>query len=521
MEKKTASSETAIDMNKFRLRTFIEKLIQLDEVEIHDNPVPLSELSDIMEATPKAVLFRKAGPDQVELVGNVAASRSRLAAAFGVSEEDLAGELQSRLDAPQPVIEVASADAPVHQVIHKGEDADLTRLPFHPQHRFDGGTYISSGIDYTVDPETGITNVGCRRLSLKNKRQARTNVTAPSDLKGIYQKCAARGEKLPVNFAVGSHPLDYLAAGKHIPPDEVKLVGTLRGEPVPLVKAVTNDIRVPADVELVIEGYLDEKGYREQEGPYGEFMGYYGPMHINPIYHVTAITMRRDVLHQTVLHGSGKVLHRAESVNLMAITLEAGVRRILKSISVEPVAVRVMLSSGEGQCVRVAIRQTFPGQARNAIAALFGAIPILKHIFVVDEDIDVYSDEQFEWAFGTRFQADRDIVIHTGMRGFHMDPSLEGRLTGAKAGFDLTFPVGIKGSFLTRVAEAPRIHGTAQYQTVHQALESGPMCFVELMEATGSQDGREIALELDDLLERGLLVRLEDGEYALAENDKI
>ena len=110
----------------------------------------------------------------------------------------------------------------------------------------------------------------------------------------------ARGEKLPVTFTVGAHPLDFFAATTRQPGDELALVASFRGEPAPVVKSLTNDILVPADAEMTLEGYLDERGYVEPEGPFGEYMGYYGAIHMDPVFHCTAITMRRDVLHHTL-----------------------------------------------------------------------------------------------------------------------------------------------------------------------------------------------------------------------------
>jgi UbiD family decarboxylase len=171
------------------------------------------------------------------------------------------------------VVEIPSDEAPVHQVVLTGDRIDFTRLPFHPQHEFDGSVYCSSAIDYTIDPATGRTNIGCRRLSLRNKTECGTNVTAPSDLKRIYTAAVARGERLPVTFTVGTHPLDFIAATERFPGDELNLIANFRGETAPVVKSITNDIRVPADAEMTFEGYLDERGYCEPEGPYGEYMG--------------------------------------------------------------------------------------------------------------------------------------------------------------------------------------------------------------------------------------------------------
>src|SRR6185503_10780325 len=192
--------------------------------------------------------------------------RRRVAMSLGVDERDASKEFGKRIEATQPLVEVSSSDAPVHQVVLTGDKADLSKLPFHPQHEYDGGVYLTSGIDFAMDPETGLVNVGCRRLALRSRYECTTNVTGRSHLQQMYVRAAARGERLPVSFAVGSHPLDFMASGMRIRKDESTFIAALRGEPVPLVKCVTNDLRVPADAELIIEGYLDARGYIEPEG---------------------------------------------------------------------------------------------------------------------------------------------------------------------------------------------------------------------------------------------------------------
>src|SRR3954464_9385257 len=327
----TNSNSSKIDLEKFRLRTFVDRLIDMGEVEVHDEPVPLTSLGEMIERTPKAVLFKSAGPERSEIVAKTAGSRSRLIAAFETTEENIYDEYFKRLANPKPIVEIPSGDAPVHRVQITGKDVDLTKLPFYPHHAYDGSCYLSSATDYTIDPATGRRNVGCRRLSLRNRTETGTNVTAPSDLKRIYTACVARGEKLPVTFTCGTHPLDFVAATMRHPGDELSLVATLRGEPAAVVKSLTNDILVPADAEMILEGYLDERGYVEPEGPFGEYMGYYGSIHMDPVFHCTAITMRRDVLHQTLLHGSAFVAKSGDSPNMSALRMEAEAMRILKS----------------------------------------------------------------------------------------------------------------------------------------------------------------------------------------------
>ncbi|MDA0652799.1 MAG: UbiD family decarboxylase, partial [Proteobacteria bacterium] len=250
---------TELNLDRFRLRNFIDSQIGTDEIEIIEEPQPLIDLARHMDGNKRAVLFRKAGPDAVELVGNVIGSE-RLGAAFGTSRQKLPEEVMRRLGVPQDIVEIASDSAPVHQMKFTGDDADLTSLPAHLQHACDGGPYISSSIDYTIDPETGLTNTGCRRLMLRGRRETGIDLVAPSDLREIYLKSVARGEKLPIAFTVGAHPIDFVAANMRLPGDELPLLASLRGAPLGVVKCLTNDIRVPADAEMVLEGYLDEAG---------------------------------------------------------------------------------------------------------------------------------------------------------------------------------------------------------------------------------------------------------------------
>ena len=513
--KETGMLGREFDFEKFRLRRFVNRLIDLDEVEIHEEPVPLTALASIIERTPKALLFKQAGPERVELAAKVCASRSRVIAAFDTTPAKLFETVAARFANAKQSVEIPSDEAPVHAVQLTGDAVDLLKLPFYPQHELDGSCYISSGLDDVRDPISGRTNVGSRRLSLRNRTQVGTNITAPSDLKRIYEGCAKRRERLPISFTIGTHPLDFYAATTRLQGDEHHMVSTVRGESAPFVRCLTNDLLVPADAEIVLEGYLDERGYCEPEGPYGEYMGYYGAIHMDPVFTCTAITMRKDVMHQTLQHGSAFVLDQTDSACLQAVRVEMQAMKILQSVVQEPVAASCRLLSGGAGTLRISMKQHRPGEARNAMLAIFGGMMQIKHVFVFDEDIDPANDRQVEWAMGTRFQADRDIVTITGMVGKPMDPSLEGRRTGAKAGFDCTRPFGTGSAVVHTRCAAKVFDGPARFQTVEQALEAGPLFYAHLVESVGSTDGREIAAALDRLREEGRLGRDRDGRYHL------
>ncbi len=500
----------------FRLKAFIDGLVGTDEVEVRDEAVPLIDMAGHLDGNARAVLFRNAGPESATVVGNVMGSRSRIARAFCVPADRLAQEVLARLAGEQPVVELARDAAPVQQVVLTGNEADLTRLPVHLQHALDGGPYISSGLDFVIDQKTGWTNVGSRRLMLRGRHEAGIDLLAPSDLRAIYLAALERGERMPISFALGTHPVDFIAASMRLPADELALIAALRGVPLHVVRCVTNDILVPADAEMILEGYIDERGFVEPEGPYGEFFGYYGIMKYNPVFHLTAITSRPDAIFQTTTI-SGRHIGRTETAQIDSLRTETLAWRAMETAVREPVAVYAPPAGTGMNNLRVALRQRVPGEARNAIAALLGSRADIKHVFVVDEDIDIFSDDQMEWALSTRFQARRDMVIEDGFRAVPLDPSLDGEVTGAKAGFDLTVPFGKLGTMKWSISEPPRLTA-ARFQSIRQALESEPMAFGTLVMALGSDDGWEVVLELEELSNEGIVTRLPTGEYGLTKS---
>jgi UbiD family decarboxylase len=289
----------------------------------------------------------------------------------------------------------------------------------------------------------------------------------------------------------------------------------MRGKPLPLVRGVTNDLMVPADAELVIEGYFDAQGWRVLDGPYGEWWGFYGPTHPDPLFHVTAVTMRHDVLYQTMLHGT-RHLERCDSSGAASVSAEANAWRILEAAGLHPTAVCHVGAAPHGSQLRVALRRREPGQARKAIAALF-AIPIVKHVTIVDDDIDVYSDADVAWAHTTRLRPDRDVVIESGFPGrVGLDHTVDQAGTISKIGFDATAAYDAPDDVEHWRPLPPLLEQQpACYTTVRDALEAGPKFFVQLMQALGSDDGREIAVELERLRRAGLVDRLANGEWRL------
>ena len=187
VEKPKAQETQRLDFERFRLRRFLDAL-PAEELDTRAAPTELRDVAAAIEGNAKAVRFAAVGAERQELVGNVCGARSRLALAFGVPPEKLCQEVQRRLRKAPEIVEVSRTEAPVQEVVLTGDEADLTALPVHLQHGADGAPYISASTDFVIDPKTGWTNVGMRRLMLRgrtrNRHRSRRAERSEGDLRG-------------------------------------------------------------------------------------------------------------------------------------------------------------------------------------------------------------------------------------------------------------------------------------------------------------------------------------------------
>jgi 2,5-furandicarboxylate decarboxylase 1 len=216
--------------------------------------------------------------------------------------------------------------------------------------------------------------------------------------------------------------------------DELEIAGALHGKPLDVVKCLTNEVRVPAEAEIVIEGRLLPT-VREPEGPFGEFPQYYGERADRHVIEVDAVTHRRGALFHTIVGGG------LEHLLLGAIpreaTLLAHLRRSFPNVR------DVHLSRG-GICryhLHVQIRKRNEGEAKNVMLGAFAGHYDVKQVIVVDEDVDIHDPAEVEWAVATRCQPDRDLLIVSNSQGSKLDPSSNNGV-GAKMGIDATIPLG-------------------------------------------------------------------------------
>jgi 2,5-furandicarboxylate decarboxylase 1 len=364
---------------------------------------------------------------------NLFASRLRCARVIGTDVPHFARELQRRsTEQKRKPIVVKREDAPVKEVVARGKDVDVLKFPVLVHHYMDAGPYVSSGFATTYDPDSGIDNCGIQRGFVKAKDEIRFWPCLGTHNNFNLQKHWDGGQDMRFAYWVGHHPAVILGAEVRLgyPESHYEAAGGVIGESLRLVSSETlgEDFLVPADAEVVIEG-IAKVGERKAEGPFGEAWGHTGAQRLNPVIRVTAVTHRRNAcwISNMVSHKDMQVFNSWREV----IILEAAKRAVPTTQNVYiPVPGIVFLQ----------VKQTRRNQGREAGLAALAAVEGSKHVFVVDDDIDIYNMHDILTAIASRSQWDKDVIIIPRGRGIGTDPSITEEAVTAKAVIDCTKP---------------------------------------------------------------------------------
>jgi 2,5-furandicarboxylate decarboxylase 1 len=389
----------------------------------------------------QATVFPRPSGHPVPVVSGLLSQRAWMAEAAGVPETDLVARFQWACREPLPSEPVTSA--PCQEIVHRDiELTELLPLPTHNEH--DHGPYLTAGLLVTREPGTGRQNVSIHRLQVSGPDRLGA-LLLPRHTLAFFRDRENAGEDLDVAIVVGVDPLTLMASQAIVPlgQDELEISGALRGMPLPVVRCLDSEIRVPANAEIVLEGKL-LADVREPEGPFGEFPQYYGERAERHVIALSAVTHRRDPIYHTIV-GGGR-----EHLLLGCIPREGSFLSELRRGF--PCVTAVHLSLG-GTCryhLYVQVDRPAPGEAKNVILAALSVHYDIKHVTVVDTDVDVQSPTEVEWAVATRFQADRDLVVVPGTQGSKLDPSTSDGV-GAKMGLDATIPPGTEPMRFTRI----------------------------------------------------------------------
>jgi UbiD family decarboxylase len=368
------------------------------------------------------------------VVINAQASRKLMALALECKPEALAAKFTERQGKPIAPVEVN--DAPVQEVVKIDAEVDLAKVPLLTHYDVNAAPYVTAGIVVAADPDSGVRNTSYNRLMMAGKRELRIFMAIGRHLWTLQNKMERRNHALPIAIVVGVHPLFSLGAQAFTPStdDEYAVIGGMMNEALRVVKAKTLPILVPADAELIIEGRI-LPNLRREEGPFGEFTGHAVAKDERQVIEVTAITHRKNYIFQDV--HAGYTEHKL----MGAVPREAA---LIRAVRQTVPTVKNVCMPVSGNCrfhAYISIAKRGPGQAKNAICAAFAADMLLKHVIIVDDDIDVFDEEQVLWAVSNRFQADKDLVVIANAQGSELDPSAGPGGVNAKMGLDATKPL--------------------------------------------------------------------------------
>jgi 4-hydroxy-3-polyprenylbenzoate decarboxylase len=440
------------------LREFIAHLERRRQLRRITVPVSRDlEITEIVDRVSKtrgegnvALLFERVDGFDVPVLVNAFGSEQRMALALGVERLDQLGErIAKLLDLKLPgsfleklkklgtLLDVAKAaprrvgGAPCQEVVETASPS-LATLPALTCWPGDGGRYITLPAVFTRDPATGARNVGMYRLQIFDERTLGMHWQLHKGGAEHEHKATAR---MPVAIALGGDPALIYAASAPLPPgiDEVVFAGWLRGSGIEMVRCRTIDLEVPAQAEIVLEGYVDP-AERRREGPFGDHTGYYSLARDYPVFHLTALTRRARPIYPTTIVG-----RPPQEDYWLGKATERIFLPVMKLMLPEIVDINMPAEGVFHNLVIVSIRKRYPGQARKVMTALWGMglMMLAKTIVVVSEHVNVHDLSEVAWRATGNIDPKRDLMILEGPMD-DLDHAAVRHRYGGKLGIDAT-----------------------------------------------------------------------------------
>lgn len=402
------------------------------------------------------VMFDKVENSDFPVVSNLLGCRERFAEGLGVTadkvSETYAERIKNRIEDWKIIDE-----PPFNAHTLTGDDIDLYKLPIPVHFPIDAGPYVTSGLCVAKDPESGAETLGFQRMQLKGKDKLGISLHSRQRLWEYFRRSEARGENLKAAVVIGVHPNISLGSMALIPYDIGKYgaIAGLFGEPLEVAPCIHSDLLVPAYSEIVLEGEI-LAGVREKEGPFAEFTNYACYRSTENVFKVTAIRYRENAIYHDLTPGMSR-----EHVTVVAVQREGDVLNALRQTLPNIKAVHAPFSAcGLFHCY-ISMKKIAEGQPQQAIFAALAVDHNLKTVIVVDEDVDVYNEEEVLWALATRLQADKGVTVipqHLGM-GVTLDPSSDDLSRSAKMGIDATKPLS---GFAPKIQMDPEVEKAVQ-----------------------------------------------------------
>ncbi len=443
------------------LREFLACLEQRGELlRIKEEVSPVLQITEIADRVMKkqgpALLFEKVRGSSMPLAINLFGSAGRMALALGCNELEEIGErirsllnlkmgrgLWGKLMAVLPRLKELSAfspkllgSGPCQEVVLEGEEVDLGLLPILTCWPQDAGPFITLPMVITRDPQTGLRNMGMYRLQVFDPRSTGMHWHLHKTGAMHYAKRAARGERIQVAVALGGPPAAIYAATAPLPEnlEEFAFAGFLQGRPLELVKARSLELEVPAEAEIVLEGYVDPSEPPRTEGPFGDHTGFYSLAEPYPVFHVQTMTMKQNPVYPTTIVGVPP-----KEDYWMGYATERIFLPLIQMLLPEVVDLHMPMEGVFHNLVFVSIRKQYPGHAYKVMHALWGQGQMMfaKLIVVVDQDVNVRDPKEAWWAALNNLDPQRDVLITRGPADV-LDHSSALPALGSKMGLDGT-----------------------------------------------------------------------------------
>jgi len=432
-------------------RAFLAALREQGELVDVNRPVALKY--DVAKALAKsssvegpALMFPDNGTE-FPLVAGLYGTRQRALIGLGADESTIHDMLLKAIEHPVAPVDFQGAP-PCQDVVLTGDQIDLTKLPVPIYSPKDGGPYITAGIVVSENPETGIPDIGNYRLQVHGPDRMGVFSASNHRFGKNIAKATQMGVPLHGALVIGVDPVTALSCQiqSSDATNDWFVAGGLRGAPVELAKAVTNDLKVPAYSEFVIEFTVDTLN-QQMEGPLGEYTGYYTPATLRPTAKVTAITHRKNAIFQGLLTGRPIT----ENHILKQIPFEASILRQLQAQFPTIKDIAITSSGGVQVYIVIAMTPRYEGEARQAILAAIACNLHPKWVVAVDPDIDIRKSADVEWAMSFRVKPRQDVFIIDGTATAPLDPYTDGGYSSA-VGIDATRPYGVE---FPEVSEVP------------------------------------------------------------------
>ncbi len=414
------------------LRNFLAKLEKENKlVRIKREVTVKNEIADIIYSlNEQPVIFDNVKGYDFSIFAGITSNRDIIADGLGITKDKLLFKLVNALR--NPVKPNIVDKAPCQEVIIK--DPDISKLPLLYHLNGDGGRYATATVATIKDPDTG-RNVSYHRLMEIGKNRFTARLIKNRQTRTTYDKIDV---DLEMAVCIGNSVPVMVAASLGPPPgiDEFSIANALAK--TDLVKCVTKDLEVPIESEFVIEGRLTRE--LDREGPFVDLTETRDPERQEPVFIVDCITHRKDALYQALL--PGKMEHKL----LMGMPKEP---TIYDEVSKVANCKNVLVTMGGGCWLHgvVQIKKKNPDDGKKAIEAAFNGHKSMKHVTIVDEDVDIFNPNAVEWAMATRFQGDKDMIVKPDQPGSSLDPSGKQepgkKALTTKIGFDATIPADV------------------------------------------------------------------------------